>query len=203
MDLAPLQLPTPLPYKDHNIEDLPIKNQDLENSGNHHKHRHHHGEWQYKKAVYQIDKHHTKDHHRVRRDLEDKLSFKNQKQYDKLVVSQDDSKSDTDSRYDAIVQVQNTIGLKHTIEQDPSKFIGSNASPVVNSINNKLVVDWQGNLLLGYLLFSKKFGGTKYKASQDIINEPKDLEYAHGLAYSSYAPVIEQNVEDTELVGVV
>ncbi|XP_044733830.1 putative ankyrin repeat protein RF_0381 [Chrysoperla carnea] len=199
MDLINFQLPIPLPYKDHNIEDIAIRNQDLENSYNHHKHRHHHGE-RNEKAEHHIGKKHTGDNQRGRRDIEDALHIKYEKQYDKL-VSRDDIGGYTDIRLDAIVQVRDAIGIKHTIEQDTRKFIGSKTSPVVNSVHNKLLVDWQGNLLLGYLLFGKKCSGAKCEITKDVANEPKDLEYAHRLAYSSYAPVIGQNAEDIDPFG--
>lgn len=150
------------------------------------------------KDKHPINKYHIEDHYRGRRALEDVLSIKDKKQDDKLVAAQED-----DSRYDTIVQVYNAIGMNHKIEQDASKFIGSNAYPVVNSVTNKMAVDWQGNLLLWYLFCGKKWGVTKCKTSQDVYNDPKDLEYAHRLAYSSYAPSVEKQEEDIELVGAV
>ncbi|MGX6960275.1 MAG: ankyrin repeat domain-containing protein [Rickettsia endosymbiont of Pentastiridius leporinus] len=164
---------------------------------NYNKHRHHHGDGN-EQAKHPINKHYIEDHYRVPRDLEDVLSIKDKKQDDQLLAAQE-----SDSRYDAIVQVHNAaIGINHKIEQDASKFIGSNTYPVVNSVNNKMLIDWQGNLLLGYLLFGKKWGVAKCK-TQDVSNDPKDLEYAHRLAYSSYAPNVEKQEEDIELVGVV
>ncbi|HJD64690.1 MAG TPA: ankyrin repeat domain-containing protein [Rickettsia endosymbiont of Diachasma alloeum] len=195
MDIIKFQLPIPSSYKDHNIEDITIRNQDLENSYNHHKHRYHHGEGN-EKAEHHIGQKHTGDNQRGRRDIEDALHIKYEKQYDNL-VSRDDIGEYTDIRLDAIVQVQNAMGTQHRIEQDVSKFIGSKASPVVNSVPNQLLVDWQGNLLLWYLLFGQKCSGAKCKITKDVV-EPKDLEYAQRLAYSAYAPVIGDNAEYTE-----
>lgn len=149
---------------------------------------HHHGE-ENEKAKHPINKHYIEDHYRVPRDLEDVLNIKDKKQDDQLFAAQE-----SDTRYDAM-QV-------HNAAQDASKFIDSNTYPVVNSVNNKMLIDWQGNLLLGYLLFGKKWGVAKCK-TQDVSNDPKDLEYAHRLAYSSYAPSAAKQEEDIELVGVV
>ncbi|WP_342226360.1 ankyrin repeat domain-containing protein [Rickettsia endosymbiont of Urophora cardui] len=192
MDVEQFQLPTPMPYKDYDIEDLTIRSKDLENTY-YHKHRHHHGE------IFHRGDHHHKDiadHHRGR--IVDKLPKIVGDNYDNnmLDFKDDIGKSNTDSRLHPII-MHNAIDAKQTISQDATKLIGDKTSTIRDSVNNKLVVDWQGNLLLGYLLFGKKCSSAKCEITQEVVNEPKDSDYAHRLAYSSYAPVI----EDKELVG--
>lgn len=77
------------------------------------------------------------------------------------------------------------------------------ASNIMNTMHYDLLTQ-PGNLLLGYLLFSKKCGGKKYDTTEEISSKDSlDVEYAHRLAYSHYLPSIEENAEDTALIGLV
>lgn len=195
--------------KDKLLENIQNQNDDIETKSviraeldtNHHKHRHHHGENNHREEHYNQD---ILGHHRGRRDIVDKLPkiFGDNNDNNMPDFRDDIGKSNTDSRLHPIV-VHNTIGTKQTISQDATKMIGDKTPTIIDSVNNKLLVDWQGNLLLGYLLFGKKCGSRKCDATADtVIKDSIDSEYAHRLAYSSYAPSVEEHQEKLELLGV-
>jgi ankyrin repeat protein len=83
----------------------------------------------------------------------------------------------------------------------PNAFIGNDRDN--NQVLDDSLCDFQGTLSLWNLLIRKKYG-VHYNHQHDIMqSEEVNTEYAHRLAYSSYAPNVEKQAEDIELVGVV